>query len=230
MELSDFLHFNARCPVCDNSLTLYMQWIDSVCFKAKKSRKNIYTFEQFKCKNTEDLPLSDFIELYDYGNTSEIKFSSSKIASETRRKQMYFFYLCNDNGFESTGEDNYEINMTPGCYYRATPIVEFHKKSRNKWDLQTINKDHSKLVNNDEALVFMKNTNGTEKVYMLQFDYSNNKTKFMHYSATEEQLWDKSYEPNIFEKEIIDLSIRPNFSLDNREKLINRFESWIIMS
>lgn len=230
MELTDFLHFNARCPVCDNDLTLYLQWTSSILFWAKKSKRNIYRFEPFKCKDPEIISDSDFIELYDYGNTNEIKFSSSKIATEARRKQMYFFYLCNDNAFQDTNKGDYEINVTAGCYYRSTPFLEFHKKSRNKWDLQTVDKNQSKLINNDEVLAFIKSSNGIEKVYMLQFDGSNAKTIFVHYSVTEEQMRNKDYEPNVFEKEIVDLSVRPNFSLDNREKLINRFDSWIIMS
>jgi hypothetical protein len=230
MQLTDFLHFNVRCPVCDNGLTLYMQWNSSVLFQAKKSKRNIYRFEQFKCKNNDEISESDFIELYDYGNTNDIKFSSSKMASEARRSQMYFFYLCNENAFQDTSSGDYEINATLGCYYRSTPMLEFHKKSRNKWDLETVDKSQSKLINNDEALAFIKSSNGSERVYMLQFNNSNSKTIFTHYSVTQEQMKDKDYEPNVFEKEIADLTVRPNFSLDNREKLLGRFDSWIIMS
>jgi hypothetical protein len=229
MQLNEFIHFNKKCPVCENDLTLYLQWTDSVCFRSKKIKNNIYHFEPFKCQNA-GLSDQDYIDLFDYGTNFETKFSSSKVAAEAKRRQMYFFYLCKDVGFEDKHGD-YEINIASGCYFRSTPYLEYQKEGKGKsWALKSVDSALTKIVNRDEALSFSKTVNNIEKVYMLQFDHANNKTVFMHYSANEDQRKSKDFEPNVFEKEMPMLTIRPNFSISNRERLLDRFDSWIVMS
>src|SRR5574339_948692 len=215
MQLNEFIHFNQKCPVCENDLTLYLQMTESTCFRSRKVKKNIYHFKPYKCKNGS-LSDRDYINLFDYGTNFETKFSSSQMAAEAKRRQMYFFYLCRDAGFEDKYGD-YEINIANGCYFRSTPYLEYQKESKGKsWALRTVNSDLNKIINQDEALSFSRTVNNVERVYLLQFDNANNKTVFMHYAANEEQRKDKNYEPNIFEKEMPLLSVRPNFSLANR--------------
>ena len=94
MKFNEFINFNQRCPVCDNDLTLYLQMKDSTCFKSIKQRPNLYHFEPFKCIN-KSISSSDYIDVYNYGKDFETKFSSSQMAAESKRSQLYFFYLCN---------------------------------------------------------------------------------------------------------------------------------------
>lgn len=228
MKLNEFIHFNQRCPICDNDLTLYLQMKDSTCFRSYKQKKNIYHFEPFKCIN-KSISNEDYIDLYDYGSDFETKFSSSQMAAEAKRSQLYFFYLCNEQGFEEAGTD-YSINIYDGCYYRDTPFLEYQKTAKKSWLLKTINPDHEPLINYKEILSFSREVNDVEKVYMLNLNNHDNKTIFMHYSVNEEQKKDKDYTPNVFEKEISDLIARPNFAPSNRERLLSRFDSWIILS
>jgi len=228
MKLNEFIHFNQRCPICDNDLTLYLQMKDSTCFRSHKQKKNLYHFEPFKCIN-KSISDEDYIDLYDYGSDFETKFSSSQMAAEAKRSQLYFFYLCNERGFEEVGTD-YNINIYDGCYYRDTPFLEYQKTAKKSWLLKTINPDHELLINYKEILSFSKEVNDVEKVYMLNLNNHDNKTVFMHYSVNEEQKKDKDYTPNVFEKEISDLIARPNFSTVNRERLLSRFDSWVILS
>lgn len=228
MKLNEFIHFNQRCPICDNDLTLYLQMKDSTCFRAHKKKKNNYHFQPFKCINKSISPL-DHIDLYDYGRDVETKFSSSQMAAEAKRSQLYFFYLCNEQGFEEADND-FTINIYGGCYYRSSPFLEYQKTAKKTWLLKTINPDHNNLINHDEMFSFSREINDIEKVYMLNLNSHNNKTVFMHYSVNEEQRKDKDYAPNLFEKEISNLIARPNFSITNRDKLLDRFDSWIIMS
>lgn len=230
MKLNEFIRFNQRCPICDNDLTLYIQMKDSVCFRAIKQKQNIYRFQPFKCLN-KSISESDFIDVYDYGNDFETKFSSSQMAAEAKRAQLYFFYLCNENGFEYNAINNdYSINIYSGCYYRSSPFLEFQKTNKKTWMLKTINPDHDSLINNEEILSFSQSNNDIEKIYMLNLNSYDNKTVFMHYSVNEEQKKDEKYIPNVFEKEMPSLTVRPNFSISNRDKLLARFDSWIVVS
>jgi hypothetical protein len=230
MKLNEFIHFNHRCPVCDNDLTLYLQMKDSVCFRAKKQKQNVYHFEPFKCMN-KSISERDYIDLYDFGKDFETKFSSSQMAAEAKRSQLYFFYMCDEHGFEDdNNKTDYTINVYQGCYYRSTPFLEYQKTSKKAWVLKAIDPDQEALVNQEEVFSFSREVNGIEKVYMLNLDSHNKKTIFMHYTADEDQRKDKDYSPNVFEKEIPNLTTRPNFSANNRERLLDRFDSWIIMS
>ncbi len=228
MKLNEFIHFNQRCPICDNDLTLYLQMKDSTCFRANKQKKNIHHFQPFKCIN-KSISALDYIDVYDYGRDFETKFSSSQMAAEAKRSQLYFFYLCNEQGFEESNSD-YTINIYDGCYYRSSPYLEYQKTAKKTWLLKTINPDYDNLVNHDELFSFSREINDIEKVYMLNLNNHNNKTVFMHYSVNDEQKKDKDYAPNVFEKEIPNLIVRPNFSISNRDRLLDRFDSWIIMS
>lgn len=227
MKFNEFINFNQRCPVCDNDLTLYLQMKDSTCFRSNKPKHNHYHFEPYKCIN-KSISESDYIDVYNYGKDFETKFSSSQMAAEAKKSQLYFFYLCNQNGFESAREDDYNINIYDGCYYRDTPFLEYQKTAKKTWILKTIDPDHESLINQKEVFSFSRIVEGTEKVYMLHLN--SNKTVFMHYSVSEEQKKDKDYSPNVFEKEVPHLTNRPNFSINNRDRLLDRFDSWIIVS
>jgi len=228
-NLHQFLQFNQKCPICQNPLTLYMQWINSICFKAKQKKDNEFQFKPFKCKN-DRVDDDDYLSLYNHSSNIETRFGTSKISMEAKRYQMYFFLLCNEGGFKDAFED-YEINIHRGCYYRSTPILEFKKQARLKhWKLEVIDKDHTKLVNADEVFSFKKTSAELEKIYMLQLNYTSDKTIFMHYAITPNQRKDDKFEPNILAKELPLLNVRLNLELDNRDKLISRLDSWVIMS
>jgi len=227
MNLHNFLHFNdGCCPVCRKPLTLYLQWLDSVCFKAVKEMP--YRFRLSPFKNFDDS--NDYMELLDSVNRSEVKFCSNTIAEEAKRRQMYFFYLCNAEGFKDIGKD-YEINIYKGCYWRSTPILEYKKHQiEPNWRLEAVNPDEDKLVNGDEIFSFKKPLEKEEKVYTLQLNYAEDKTNFMFYSVGEDQRSDKKFEPKIFDKTVPMLGHRPDFAPEHREKLLDRFDSWILIS
>lgn len=201
---------------------------DSVCFRARKQKQNIYHFQPYKCLN-KSISEFDFIDLYDYGKDFETKFSTSQMAAEAKRSQLYFFYLCNDHGFDDN-ESDYTINIFNGCYYRSTPFLEFQKTTKKSWSLKTIDPDHNNLVNQEEVLSFSRKIEDLEKVYILVLSSSDKKTVFMHYSVNKDQKNDVTYNPPLFEKEMPSLVNRPNFSLSNRDRLLDRFDSWLILS
>lgn len=232
-SLRNFFNFNKTCPICDKELELYLQLDDSICFKAEKyDDGNIFT--PFMCKKV-DLN-EEYIYVSNVGD--QISFSSYCLSNEVKSKQMYFFYLCNADGFESRkrysysdldSKEDYELNVYKSCYWRATPHLDLYLDNDN-WDLKVTNPDNINIVNDNEIFCFKKKLVDVEKVYILNLNSSENVTGFVSYSVTESQLKDFNFNPNLFDKSMPLLSIRPDFSINNRDKLINRFESWIIMS
>lgn len=228
MNLHNFLHFNnGSCPICQNPLTLYLQWLNGPCFKASKITYK-WRFQPFK--NSNHKFNHEYLDLLDLGSLTEIQYGSSEMAQEAKRRHMYFFYLCNPDGFKDVGQD-YEINIYKGCYWRSTPLLE-HKKylDESHCGLETINPDEKELINGDEIFSFKKSSSNEERVYTLQINYAEDKTGFMFYSLNDEQKKNEFFEPNIFDKTMPMLGARPDFTIEHRDKLIDRFDSWILMS
>lgn len=234
MNLSKFLNFNHNCPVCEEPLTLYMQWIDSVCFKANLVGENYYEFIPFKGTNKDKITddcWMDKIMVKDNGQVSNttIAASSGKLSGELKKNQIYFFYLCNPAGFKDKSWGDYEINLFKGCYYRSTPLVQY-KEMYGIETLETINPDHANIINKDEAFSFKYKTKELDRVYMLNLDYESQDTVLWHYTATPEERKQPGFKPNLFEKHLPLLKVRPKLELEEREKLMDRFDGWIIMS
>lgn len=232
MNLSQFLHFNSECPVCTKPLTLYMHINKSSLWRAKEVEPGTYQFHQHLLKN-EKWSENHYMTLYDLGDTFTTEFSSSKLGLNSKTWQLFFFKICGNDCFIDNKFD-YDLNWYDVCYHRSSVFYEFrnHPSDKKKWQLEVMQEDQKDLINRDESFIF-KNVNGDkiEKVYALSLDYENKHTKLWYYSVTEEQSKMDDFEPNIFEKEDLPLlRVRPDFSLENRDKLISKFDGWILMS
>jgi hypothetical protein len=232
MKVSEFIRYNRRCPICDEPLGLYMQWIDSVCFRAKLIGDDMYQFDPFMGTNkdigTDDL-FNHFMTLKDDGEC-EVKFSSAALKREALKYNAYFYYLCNPAGIKKTSWGEHEMSAYKSCYYRSSPILDF-KKSIMSDDLYLSNLDESvtDVVNKDETFCFNTiDQEGLEKVYILNLDSVEKKMDFWHYSISEKDKNTKYFKPNLFSKEMPLIPVK--LKLEDRSKLIDRFESWIIMS
>lgn len=236
MNLSRFLHYNHHCPICNEPLTLYMQWVSSICFKGTQVESNLYQFKPFKGTNkdmqTDDLWM-EHVLLLDKGDDIETQMSSNKLMGESKKFQIYFFYLCNPGGFKDKSWGDYEINLYRGCYYRSTPFLEYQRnddQEGKKWTLEVTNPEQQELINKDESFSVKHRTEALERVYMLNLDYERKETTLWHYSATEEDRKKDNFKPKLFEKQMPLLKNPPKVGLEDREKLLDRFDSWIIMS
>jgi len=235
MSLSEFLTFSQQCPICGESLNLYMQWINFTCFKATLLEPNLYQFDPFLRNNMvlQQVEDDDYMLLKNNGDTIETQMSSSKILQEAKKYHIYFFYLCNPLGFQKKKYGDYQINLYKGCYYRDSAIMEFQRnedQDNKSWKLTYLDKDHKHLSNKCESFSFKRTLNNIERVYMLDLNYDQKVTTIWHYSVTEEEKKIESFEPKIFEKKMPLLKNRPRLGLEDRDKLIDRFDSWIIMS
>jgi len=231
MNLCDFLHVNQDCPVCGEPLTLYMQVLDGPLWKALRPNSSIWHFEQFKVKD-EELKEDDFFFLTDKGHLFDIDFSSAKVYQKSKTWNLFFFFMCNEDGFEDTPHEGYGINPYTACYYRSTPFLEFKQNTNQDWRL-TLQSEFDPIEGSvrDEIFTFKANQkNGNEKVYVLNTDYEVKSTILRYYTVSPEERRDKYFDPKVFRKDLPLLNVRPNFDLANRSQLISRFDSWILMS
>ena len=226
--LHKFLTFNKRCPVCDNPLTLYMQWIDSMLFVADQQDPAIYHFTEFQReiyltdKNEEDIKS---VSLMDYGDSFDISFSHPSLFNEAKKYQIYFYFLCKAQGFRNKSLRDYDISLSKGCYYRSTPLMEF--KKNEGWKLEYTIDEFSDLINKDESFCLRTRKDSLDKFYMLNRDMETQTTEVWAYTVTDEQRVDSKFKPNIFRKEL-PLIARP--SLENQKKIIERINAWILIS
>lgn len=241
MKLSKFIDFNSNCPLCDRPLSLYLQIVDSVCFKGEKlNDSGKYKFTPFKCKDNE---LDDtFCIIGDHYDTdykkiiTQVSFSSNELKRKALENQAFMFFLCNPEGFKDnndsfTKKQDYEINMYYASYYRSTPFFDFIKDDNDKITPKFSDELYDKkIINSDESLSMTRIKDGIERVYMVNIDYEHDKTVLWYYSVTEEQAKQKSYTPNIFEKSLPSLKRRPKFDKEHIDKFIDRLDNWILMS
>ncbi len=224
--LKEFLDFNTHCPSCQEPLTLFMRWSGEILdndyrlFKFyRKENKNLAFREIVQNKKTSEI--TGII----YPETNSISFNTSsaeKIIQD--QDSIYFFFLCNPNSIQDLSYD-YEIDAYKACYFRSSFPINFVKENNLLHPSYLEPQSH---VLRDESFILVDRKEELEKVYILTLSYEDNKTILMHYSVTDEQAKDDSYEPSVFTKEVPLLKTRPDPS--DKEKLLDRLNSWIIMS
>jgi hypothetical protein len=228
MSLLNFLNFNKCCPICDRPLQLYMQWIDSHLFKSEEvTEGNLYKFVPFKRDIGEFAP-TDFIELERIKRSFIMSYKSSieYYVKDISSTNMYFFFLCNENSFNDVGFNDYEIQLYKACYFRSTPIIKL-KKHKEVWKLNF--SPYTNLTNKNEAFSIIQKIEENNKVYMVNIDYHHSNTTLWHYSFTKSDESKEDFVPKTFEKKIEHLPKRP-FNFKDQNKLIKKFDSWILVS
>jgi len=222
MSINDFINFNNTCPICNNKLTLYMQIDSFACFKGKFVNGNYY-FTQFYYKDdriAEDDKI--IMSLHD----SKFRIVSSKSIREILENNIFFlFYLCNDKGFVKEVGD-YHISLYQGCYHRSSPDLKLEN------NIVTLCNEKITEQNANESfnIVSMDHDENIEEVFGLSMNYAENLTDFYFYSSSREERDKDDFEPKIFEKHMPLLPTRPSFSLEGKERLIQKMKSWIFMS
>lgn len=236
MNIKEFLKFNNFCPICGEPLSLYMRFINETTFKSECinddgsfSFKNIRSygsnpnFENVKCNLYADTKLNNsWISLSGDNTDDIINYFGNKTA--------YFFWICNPKAIKKTEYDDFEISMFNACYYRTSTILSLNITDNKILMRQEDNEDNIKVFNREECFSFKASNTDGDRIYILDLDHLNNKTKIWHYTVPQNEKTNSSYKPNLFEKEIPFLKRRPKFDIKNRNKLIERFDNWILMS
>jgi hypothetical protein len=218
-----------------------MQWggseLDYVkkLFKASQSNDDTIRFEEHEYSKNK--PNSGF------GNTKKSQeivmllkkdgdnyvanfntLSAQKMAKD--QKSLYFYYLCNPRAISDLGYDH-QIDIYYGCYYRSTPLIKLDEYESKQQLLVKYIQDNG-IINRDEYYVVKNKTGNLEKVYVIVLDNEEKKTVFHHYTVTDEEASKEDFEPKLLEREMPLLNNRINF--EDKERLFNRLDSWVIMS
>lgn len=227
MNIYDFFTYDKECFVCQNTLQLYMQFSDGTLWKASYDYlKDYIEFKQFKCKKKEFDNCSFFLTIKEHGLIYNI--DCAELNQKFKTLNIFFFSLCNKDSFEDCGDDYY-INPYLSCYYRSSNFMEVKQNSDKEWSLQfLLNQEFSKINNvfKDEIFTFKKDTDLCEKIYILNMDYENNQSILKYYTINK----DKSPSSIDFDKTLPLPSIRPNFDIHSRNELIDKFDTWILLS
>lgn len=235
MTMLDFLHFNKYCPLCNEPLTLYMQWVDGPCWKAHQIEEHTYRFDQFACRNLglEKADLNnEYLDLRVYGDAHywdyKLDFSVPGLQQQAKRFETYFFYLCNPAAFKMTRNGkSYDLVPYRGCYHRSTTMLELKEKD-GAWKYQPINQEKPELWCREETFTFKRQLEDLEKVYILTVDVEEQKTKMWYYTITEEQKKTGGPKSKVFEKFLPLMNKRPN--IQDKQAMMDRLDSWIMIS
>jgi hypothetical protein len=234
MNLTQFLHFNHDCPVCGEPLTLYAQILDGSLWAATKESPSIYRFKQMPYTASTELSPDDFFWIDDNADSTDFQmtFSSPKIYQKSKIWNFYLFFLCNKNSIEESVHEGYGINPYNSCYYRSSSFCEFKKGEDDVWRIAPVGISQSTESDlSTEVFTFITQLNtGQEKVFVLDLDYENKNTVLRSFTVTPEEKAQADFEPLYFKKELPLLSVRPDLTIENRERLTDRLNSWILLS
>lgn len=231
MNIRDFINFTEKCPICNNDLKLYMSWMSGLLFKAEIIPKSIFDEATHKFN---PIICDDKTLMNDYclvGNEGQIGFATSNLIKRILNNQVFLFQICNEEGIkENDSHDDYHIKMPTACYYRSTPFMTLHVSSEHKSYLVEVWENHKPIIVKNETFTFSKASKEVNHYYALNMDYTVKESTIWYYSISDEQRNIPNFKPNKFEKILPLLNTRPKFDSENREKLISRFDSWILVS
>lgn len=242
MNLCQFLQSSTTCPVCDEPLITYMQEIDGDLWKARVVEPNLYRFDrvnmkvdEYKNKGVCVKSPEDFIWIKDKGDDFEMGFNGLALEEFMRLQEVFFFNMCGEDSFKERLSGNYIIEAYKACYYRSSALMNLQlcgEDGHLSWKLVRSSITEQPPVDvRDEIFTFKyRRDENSEKVYILNLDYENNKSLFRYYTFTLDESVDPTFEPEYFEKDLPLFPVRPNFKLEDRAKLIDRMNGWILMS
>lgn len=220
MKISSFINFNKLCPCCNNKLHLFMAtglnsnpilWRGNVFENYIEFNKKSDPTEKFKIIENQD---DHILEKY------------SAITKHLWVHHFYFFYICNPKAIKIKDSKGFEILAFDSCYYRSSPMMHSINMSTRK--IEIVNLDEENIVNTEEVFSVNYDTNTETKAYCVSLNYSTNKSKFWYCRYSIETL--NKDNVKIFELEMPLIKNIPSFLPEDREKLVEKFNYWILMS
>ena len=225
--LKKFLNFNHNCPVCEKPLQTLLS-------SGKNLWKSTKIDDQYHfvrvCERDKNLSDEDSFILALAPEGVTITFSTPEIQKVIQAEHCFCMKLCTSDAVECNSFD-YDIKLDTTCYFRSSPFFDL-VESNNQFGFQVVNSDHAEIVNRDIVFtVSDQNQEGLERVYLLNVSYEDVKTQLFHWSSTPEQRCQEGFEPNIFVKDDLPLLLEfPNLELSERDRLIDRLNSWVVLS
>jgi hypothetical protein len=134
--------------------------------------------------------------------------------------------LCNEQAITKESY-YYQIDIYHGCYYRSQnpfTLLEDGQVSEHITDPK------------DEVFAFSRRIQDKNKAYILHLDYQDDKTTLFRYDVSKEEEMahgdpkDTWTPENLEQQDLPLLDIRPDFSVSNREDLLDRLDGWLFLS
>jgi hypothetical protein len=207
-----FLDIDKICPVCGNIRNLYIKIGDKIL---KETSKNNFT--SFKCCNE-----GDYVNI-SYNNNLEIK-SNFKIID------VIFYLTCNEDIF-----CEYKTFNTIICVFYSCSTVQSETFFFIKGELIPLHSD--KLLENNinlDCFTYNDKTDYCYRFYNVNYDYYNERVNFYCYNIPFKEEDNEYYIPTIFDKKLPLFYKSPSelkkLNLSNSTKMIEKFESWKILS
>jgi hypothetical protein len=223
MTLNKFIQQKQTCPICAEPLQLYMQFVNSRCFRAKEIDNSVYRFDPFVVGDVSNSNKNEHFFVSGETGDYQIIYKDNP-PPDLENHAVFFFYLCNPAGFNKKSK-GYEINAYKGCYYRSTPYLEIKKDGKLEF---TVEKE---IDSKDEVFCLRDRLSNSERVFIFSLAHAANKTKLWYYSVTEEDRKQKGFKPKLFSKELP--LVRSEIKVLTKEekvKMIERLDGWILMS
>lgn len=219
MKINDFIHFNKNCPCCDNILTLFMVSHASrnpVIWKGEIDKNSLNFYQQDSSKIIKILE-----------SDSDHVLDSSNMERSLWTEDFYFFYLCNPRAIKIKYMPyDFEINAFDACYYRSTPLMRCW--DRHDGIITASNPSEENFINAEQVFRVIYQSEDFNKAYILSLDYLDNETVFWHYTYKDSlEINDDS---KIMEIKMPILNSLPSFHPSQRDKLLEKFNCWILMS
>lgn len=232
MSFLDFIHNNI-CPVCNNELTLYMKWVDRhqvlKLFKTSQKEKEFFQLQEQSISFGLSKDKKILMILQDQINDYKLQFSSLSAEEKAEEQEMVqFFWLCNPSALKIIeGATNYEIVLYDGCYYKNSQSYQF---SFDEKKLIRLNHHPDDNYQGIESFCIKNKIGDLEKIYYVSLDHVSQEIIIIYYSITDEQNLDENFVPSILEKRLPLINYDLDLKLYNRDKLISKFDKWILMS
>lgn len=221
MKISKFINYNELCPCCGNKLNLFMAtnlnsnpilWKGKVFEKHLEFTRKDDPKEKFNIIETQD---DHILEKY------------STFTKHLWVHNFWFFYICNPKAIKIKDIPyDFEIAAFESCYYRASPLMQCINISTRK--IEIVNLDEENYENLEQTYSVKYDTESETKAYLLSLDYKENKSKLWYCRYPIESF--KKDNAKTFEIEMPLIKNVPNFLPEHRDKLIEKFQSWILMS
>lgn len=220
MKISDFINFNSFCPCCKRKLSLFM-------VSQRNHKPNLWKgrilkkYIQFYNKNN---PLEKFKIFEDEQNHLLEKYRSGIRSLWT--DDFYFFYVCNPRAIKiKYAPFDFDIVAFEACYYRASPLMRCLNIYDRKIELVS---PEDIFTNSEELFCIPQKEENINKAFILNLDYQGKKSKIWHYKYSGKNKITEDVK--ILEIELPLITNRLNFLPEARQKLIEKFNYWILMS